>query len=130
MGWGAGIQTMEESGEGSDWSWSVLRMPGRLCQLPWTDIRINTYLRLETKPAASQTKGNADDEPNQHEGNHRHERNSATRPLSPDKEVQQEEEGEHKARDEQRSHDYIALPCLAAEGLVSTGRHISTNETE
>lgn len=91
---------------------------------------MNTYRRLEPKPAASQAKRNTDDEPNQNEGNHRRERNSATRSLSPHKKIQQEEQGEHEARDKQRSQNYIALPCLAAKGFVGACRHISTNESE
>lgn len=88
------------------------------------------YLLSKSNPAAGNTQRDADDEPNENQSQHGTEWYSTAGTLGPHEQIKQEESAKDKSRDQQGSHDDVAPPGLAAEGLVDTCRHVSTNCTE
>ena len=75
----------------------------------------HTHGMLEAYPATCEAKGNTDNEPNTQNHEHGCEWHRATRPLSPQKEVKQEERGEDNPRNHDGRHGNVLLPLLAAK---------------
>lgn len=88
------------------------------------------YLLPKSNPAAGNTQRNADDEPNENQSQHSTERDSTAGTLGPHEQIKQEESAKDESRDQQGSHDDVALPGLAAKGLIGTCRHVPSNRTE
>lgn len=89
-----------------------------------------TYRLLEPNPATSYTQRHTDDEPDQNQRKHCAEWHSTTRSLCPYEEVEEEEGAKDEPRNQQWSHDDVALPSLTAKGLVDSCRNVATNGTE
>lgn len=85
---------------------------------------------LETKPRAGKGERDRDDEPDADDDEHGGKRNRARGLLGPKEQVQEEEGGKYDTGDKQRGKSNVNPPLLATHGLVSSGRNVSSNDSE
>mmetsp|Transcript_30367 Transcript_30367/g.91946 ORF Transcript_30367/g.91946 Transcript_30367/m.91946 type:complete len:473 (+) Transcript_30367:321-1739(+) len=96
--------------------------------LPWDLVRSDR--ERDRVPPVAEVRAQEDQwhryaEPQHQQGEHRRERDRARRPLAPDEQVQDEEDGEHDARVQEGQQQRRRLPVITVEHLVQSGSGVA-----